>query len=97
MNARKTNPWESFVAFMNRHHISPVEEMKLRDIIKEIIEPPITSEPPRQVSDEEINLMAQKYIKGMAVEPQTESIYYAYYHGASDMRDLLTKNKGETK
>ena len=63
----------------------------------EIIEPPITSEPPRQVSDEEINLMAQKYIKGMAVEPQTESIYYAYYHGASDMRDLLTKNKGETK
>lgn len=34
--ASKDNPYESLVAFINRHEINPQEEKRLRDIIKQI-------------------------------------------------------------
>ena len=35
---RKINPYDALVGFVNTHNISPMEEEKLRDIIKDITE-----------------------------------------------------------
>lgn len=43
---------------------------------------------PHAITDEAINELAKKYIFGMA-EEGSGSIYYAYFHGAQDMRERM--------